>query len=69
MAHNQLGFNLLNRIHGYTYDNKQRRASKIERDAQTGRNPGHVGACQQIVKPGSDPGERLYLKAGNHKIR
>lgn len=38
VAHDQLGFDLLNRVHGDTDYDQQRSAAKIEVDSQTGRD-------------------------------
>ena len=69
MAHDQLGFDLLNRIHGHADHDQKGCASKIECDAQTRRDPAQSGGIQEIVELGTDPGNRLNLKSRNQKFR
>lgn len=69
MAHDQLGFNLLNRIHGHADDDKQGSTTEIECDAQTGRYPVHAGRIEEVVNFWSYPRNGLDLKSGDQKFR
>ena len=64
MAHDQLGLDLLHRVHGHADDDEDRGAAEHEVDADPlGDEPGQVG-----LEPGSDPGQGLDLEAGDQEL-
>src|SRR5581483_10417307 len=66
VSHDELGFELLNGVHGHTDDNQQRRAAEIKLHTETVQNPGR----QMLVKPGSDRAvEAVQVNARNHPLR
>ena len=69
MAHDQLGLDLLHRVHRHTHHDQQRRAAEIKSDAQTRRDPAHSGGIQEIVQRGADQRNRLHLESGDQKFR
>ena len=64
IAHDQLGFDLLHRIHGDANHNQKRSAAEIEGDVQTFEHE----APHVIVKPHTYPGQVLQMDAGDHPL-
>src|SRR5713226_10321503 len=44
VPHDELGFDLCDRVHCYADENQQRRAAKVELITHAGRNPLHAGS-------------------------
>src|SRR5580704_15652069 len=66
VAHDQLRFELLHSVHGYTHDDQQRRATEIKLHAQTFQEPNREVA----VKPRADaPPEMVEVNPGDHPLR
>src|ERR1700735_4390978 len=65
IAHDELGFELLHRVHGYTDDNQQRSAAKIELHIQPVENK----APHMLIEPIAYQPQVLQVNAGDHPFR
>src|SRR5438309_9241382 len=66
IAHHELRFDLLNRIHGHTHHDQTRSAAEIERYVQAFEDePPHV-----VIEPGAQvSGQAVEVDAGDHPSR
>src|SRR5205807_2160176 len=66
VAHHELRFDLLNRIHGHTHHDQKRSAAKIERYVQAFENePPHV-----IIEPSAQGSRQMVeVDTGDHPFR
>src|SRR5262249_15006741 len=64
VAHYQLGFDLLDRVHGYAHHNQQRCSTKVKLDSHAVENP-----VRQAVEPSSYHGQMIDVKSRNHEFR